>query len=234
MGTKPGEMEPIRSGGGGGVAGQYQEVIQRIRDILAARVTVAATGEIGEIHVLARAGRPPRQIAMDVQSALLAEFGRDVDPRRMSIAQVKEEADFNFQPSRLKLESVAMMSRGARSEARVALRYGADVCEGSATGPSTASSRIRMVVDATLSALQQHFQVQGFFTVDGVTVLPLGRKEAVIVSLSCAGPRGEESYIGSSFVRHDEAEAICRATLDAVNRRLAFFVGGEAGAATVE
>ena len=48
---------------------EAEEVIGRVKDVLGVRVLTRA-GEIAEIHVMARKGRPPRQIVRDIVTAV--------------------------------------------------------------------------------------------------------------------------------------------------------------------
>jgi len=206
-------------------ARSYEAIIKKIPDVLSARVVTDRDGEISEIHVLARAGRSPRQLVRDLESAILTQFGRRIDHKKVSVAQVQDGSQSAVLPPRLGLESVEFRSRGPRAEARVVLRCNGDLVDGAASGPGATSMRLRVVADATLFAVERHFQPRACLAVNDVEVVRLGSREAVIVSVSFVDEGGEKMFLGSSFLKHDVREAVARATLDAVKERIEFLTG---------
>ena len=65
--------------------------MRRLREIEYATITTDGE-EIKEVHVVARTTRKPKQIVRDVESALKATLGRDVDHRVISVVIEKEDA----------------------------------------------------------------------------------------------------------------------------------------------
>ena len=63
-----------------------------IRGLVAVQaVSVVLDGEVvREIHVLAGMGRKPKQVARDVQSLVVARFGRNIDHRVISVVQTND------------------------------------------------------------------------------------------------------------------------------------------------
>lgn len=91
---------------------------------------------------------------------------------------------------------------------------------GEAEGAIDASSRARVVGEATLRALESmtgeakfELSAVGTSTLDDVTIALVQVEE----------PGRPENYVGSALIRHgDVVLATARAVLDALNRRLAF------------
>ena len=67
-----------------------ENLLTSLEGVLSARVVTTPLGEVSEIHVLAQAGLPAKQLVRNVESALLAHLGLRVDHRKISIAQTAE------------------------------------------------------------------------------------------------------------------------------------------------
>jgi len=203
---------------------EYERLISQIRDVISARVIPDSQGNIEEIHVLAGSGRSPKQIVRDVESAFMTQFGLAVDHKKVSIAQVQDQGEVSLEPTRIKLAAVTFSVTGPRADCHVQLELAGDVYEGGASGANSAAGRLRLVAAATVGAVEQYFQSTPMFSVDDVVSVNLAGRRAVNVVLTLMTGAGEESFVGSSLVKDDEREAVARATLDAINRRMAVLV----------
>ncbi len=202
----------------------YERLIGQIRDVISARVITDTQGNIEEIHVLAGSGRSPKQIVRDVESAFMTQFGLSVDHKKVSIAQVQDQGEVPLEPTRVKLGSVSFSAAGPRADCHVQLELSGDTYEGSAAGANSASGRLRLVALATVAAVEQYFKSATMFSVDEVVAQTLSNRRVVNVILTLLTGSGEESFLGSSLVKDDEREAVARATLDAINRKIAVLV----------
>jgi hypothetical protein len=208
-------------------AREFETILARIRDVVAASVLTDGGGEILEIHVLARQRRSAKQIMRDVESTLLSRYGRSIDLRKITVAQIKSESEAALLPMRLVLEGVSFQAAGAINEVKVMLRDDDNVSEGVVSGPASSGGRLRLVAAATLAAVESYFKSTGAFAVDDVAIVSLGPGRAALVCIAALGGR-ERVLIGSSQVRRDEFEAVARATLDALNRQLDLMVRHQA------
>lgn len=209
---------PVANGGAFDIR-ECERLIQQIRDVISARIVADSEGNVQEIHVLAGVARGPKQIVRDIESIFMARFGVSVDHKKISIAQIYEEPPVFAGPSRVRLVSVNVLTAGPKTEARVKLQYGDTICEGVASGPSSAANRLRLVTVATISAADQYVREDWAFSVEDVVCATLGRKTVVVVALTVLTPAGEDCLVGASVVKQDERDAAARATLDALNRR---------------
>ena len=66
----------------------WQELICRLEGVQAAKVVFAENGMPCEIHVLAGPEKSAKSLVRDIQSALTAQFGVQVDHRIISVAPV--------------------------------------------------------------------------------------------------------------------------------------------------
>src|SRR2546425_12691325 len=58
--------------------------------VLSARVVVTPLGEVSEIHVLTLSDMQTKQVVRNVESALMAQLGMKIDPRKISVAQTAD------------------------------------------------------------------------------------------------------------------------------------------------
>jgi len=207
-----------------GTALEYEQTIRSLPGVISARVINDADGEPSEIHVLASDARGARQVVYDIVAALSARHGLQVQPQQVSVALMRDDLDLIVGPARLRLKSVSFTTEGSQAEARVDLQYEDSYCQGVQRGVASKANKFRLVAEATLRALEDYFNGEYLFTVEDVCVLTLGKLEAVTVAVTFVGPQGEETYIGSSFLRNDDKEAVARATLNAVNRRFELLI----------
>ena len=203
----------------------YEDIIRQIKDVISARVVADDMGQISEIHVLAGSGRSPKQVVRDIESAFMAQFGVSVDYKKISVAQMRdEEGPRPGLEVRPKVASVTVLSRGRTTEAQVQLEIGGEVFEGSASGPSTANNKLRLISQATVLALEDFLKGICNIVTEDITLINLARRQAITVCVSLVTNIGEERLIGAAFVNDDEREAAVKATLAAVNRRMALLL----------
>ncbi|MFZ3172103.1 MAG: hypothetical protein WA118_08995 [Carboxydocellales bacterium] len=205
--------------------GDYENIIRQIKDVVSARIVTNEAGEILEVHVLAKQNRGPKQLVRDIESAVMAQFGVAIDHKKISIAQIQHESlEQNISEIRPKVIHVDLHINGVTAEASVGVKVGEGIFEGKATGPSSANNRQRLIVQATIVAIEQYLQGTCTFSVEDVLMVHLGRQEAALVSISLITLIGEECLIGSSFDKGNEWDAIVKATLNAINRRLSLLI----------
>lgn len=198
----------------------YESILRQIRGVLAAQVVIAPSGEVDEIHVLAGPGRGAKQIVRDVESALAAQFGVNVDHKRVSVAHLRGPGEGSAE-GRLKLKGVQLGVEGVRALCRVELEWDGQALAGEAEGPASTTNRRHLPAAATFAALEQRFRIGDALVLEDATLCQVGQRAVALVSVSVLGRDGEQVLVGCCLVRGDEREAIVRAALDAVNRRLA-------------
>lgn len=201
-----------------------EETLCQIPGVLSARV-LGDDDEFTEVHVLAESGRHPKQVARDVETCLAAKFGIDLDHRRISVAQMEpaEPPD-----PRLRLEAVTVRLKEREVEVEVALRLGERSFHGKASGPASARHRLLLTAEATARAIEEAVGSAFSIVVEGAATLHVSGRPAALVVLTVADDRGEEAHSGAAYVRRDELEAVVRAALGALNRRLGLFLESSA------
>lgn len=203
----------------------WEQSIKQIKAVVAARININTQGDIEEIHVLAGAGRSPKQIVRDVESILAAQFDLHIDHKKVSVAQVEEDeegASVIEESSRPKLVGVTLRTVNGMAEVKVELLKGDKLIEGFAEGPSSSHNKLRLFVEATLKALEPLTLGKLLFVTEDVAIIQLAKKQIALVSITLIASLGEQSLTGCAIVRNDDREAVVKATLDAVNRKLKF------------
>jgi hypothetical protein len=204
-----------------------EEDLRRVPGVTAVSVVTGPDAAPVEIHVLAETGRSAKQIVRDVQSLALARHDLALDHRIVSVVQLDAgeavapgaEADSVAAAPRPAIASIMVRSAGHDAEAVVVLAAAGATFEGAATGPSGPTHRARLVARATLAALSD--LLGQTVEVESAEVLESGPRAVAVTVLTVLAPRqGEQVVSGSAVVRGDEADAVARSVLDALNRRL--------------
>lgn len=194
----------------------WQELICRLEGVQAAQVVFAENGMPCEIHVLAGPEKSSKSLVRDIQSALTAQFGVQVDHRIISVAQLSEglapRGDFRLAHTGLEIKSA-----GGRVSASVALARGCDTYTGHGESANTPFARRRCVSEAALAAVNRAAGETCFelASVDAVTLAGQGIVVAQVYSL-----RDGQRLLGSAFLNEDPDNAAVHSVLSAVNRRL--------------
>ena len=194
----------------------WQELICRLEGVQAAQVVFAENGMPCEIHVLAGPEKSSKSLVRDLQSALTAQFGVQVDHRIISVAQLSEglapRGDFRLAHTGLEIKSA-----GGRVSASVTLARGCDTYTGHGESANTPFARRRCVSEAALAAVNRAAGETCFelASVDAVTLAGQGIVVTQVYSL-----RDGQRLLGSAFLNEDPDNAAVHSVLSAVNRRL--------------
>ena len=196
-----------------------EESISRLDSVDAVRI-VGDGSRVAEVHVLAASSKPPKQVVRDVQSLAMARYGANIDRRVISVVQLAADALRNRTLERPALVGIREEPDGNRTTVFVTLGWQNGDHTGTATGPSAASARMRLVGDATLDALDNIFVNPPPLALDSIGTSAVGMRSVLIAVVVGATDRDEELAVGSALSQGDDGEAAVRAVLDALNRRM--------------
>ncbi|MDX6287565.1 MAG: hypothetical protein QOG53_3050 [Frankiales bacterium] len=202
-----------------------EDALRQIPGIKAASVVTSADATPTEIHVLANTAKSAKQIVRDIQSLAMARYDLDIDHRIVSVVQFDEpdegdSAEADIAPPRPVVSGITIHMSGETATATITVTLGGGSFEGSASGSASLSARPRLVANATLGALHELLGTPA--EVDHAAVVQVGGRAVAVSVLTLNVPRqGEQLMTGSALVRGDEADAVARSVLDALNRRLA-------------
>lgn len=216
----------FRNSGPGGQ--MYETVIKQIRGVISARVVLDRDGNFEEIHILSNTERSPKQIVRDVETVIMVAFGISLDHKIISVVQMGEDnlkiSSENWRP---KIHSINTSVSQQRTEVVIKISMQDKIMEGTASGPNSPLNRMRMVSEAVLNALEKYFEGKVHLSVDEIAKVRFGGDDIVIVSVYLVCLDSEGTLIGASFIKGDEREAVCKATLNAVNRKISFLPVGQ-------
>lgn len=211
-----------------GEAEEYRALICELPGVMHAQCPVNAQGYPVEIHVISDTERAPKQLARDIQSAMMAKFNIKIDHRIISIAQI-DAPETQMQPLpepvlpelRPMYTRVSVTSHRDTVAAEITLSNAQTLCVGKAEGDSSVRGRLSAIARATLDALHHLIEREDMFRIVDVRSVAMGEDKAVLVLMTCQGGGRNEMLLGAALDRDDINTAAVKAALDAVNRRMA-------------
>jgi hypothetical protein len=123
-------------------------------------------------------------------------------------------------PPRILIQRMQLVSAGLGVTTSVSLSWLGQAYVGESSAAATPSSVHRSVATATLRALEEVVGTAARFELEQLEINQLGPDRAVVVVVAMLTKLGSEKLTGVSVVREDVRQAVIRATLDALNRRL--------------
>ncbi len=194
-----------------------QEAINRIDGVICTKV-ISENEEVQEVHILANNLRAPKQIVRDIESSLLASYDYRIDRKIISIAQIQTDESKGIK--RIKYDGVSLNTTGNMIECRVNL-----ICEEQEyfaleRAVKTKDNHKKIVAVSTIKAVETIIGQATLFDIQDVLFNISGDIKIVSVLVSMVAGGNEESLAGTSIVKNDINEAIAKATLDAINRRV--------------
>ncbi|MEO8330554.1 MAG: hypothetical protein ABI586_11150 [Candidatus Nanopelagicales bacterium] len=138
---------------------------------------------------------------------------------------IDDESDQRIEPipargSRILIQKMQLVSAGLGVTTQVTLAWRSELFPGEAAAAATPTSVHRSVAQATLRAVEGVVGGRARFELEQLEMNQLGADRAVVVVVSMLTRVGSERLTGVSVVREDVRQAVIRATLDALNRRL--------------
>jgi hypothetical protein len=199
-----------------------EQELRRIPGINAVRVVMNLDSmQPAEIHVLAGAGKAPKQVVRDVQTVAKAVFDADLDRRIISVVQMDGNLVTAEDTNRITVDGISKSRQGHRMTAEVTLRRGIDLATGVAEGAAASTTGLSLIVRATLAALAKLEPSAESLEMENTSLQRVGDRSFVVVSLVLLTPPYEELLLGAAAIRvAGEEDAAARAVLDATNRRL--------------
>lgn len=217
-----------------------ERLLNSLNGVVSARMVAEAGGEIEEIHLVTTREVSPKQTVRNVESALLAQLGINVDHRKISVAQTSaagaEQADVLTPPtngaSGPRANRVVFLGheleneRRHRVRARVKIEWKGERFAGEASGTDLPRSRLDIVASAVLQGLESilHHSDQdegrdvAALALDGVKVTEAFDRSYVLVGVHAIHGREAKVLCGSAPVDDVVERAVVLATLQAADR----------------
>lgn len=198
---------------------ECENLIKQIRDVISVNIVLGENKEIEEIHVLAEDVRNAKQLVRDIETLLRVEYDIDLDHKKISVVQLNKDQKF-FQGKRLKFSSIAYSQQGSHIEATVELATAKRSCQGKSCGINSRSNRLRLFAEATVQAVSGFLETGSTVILEDVNQFSLGSQKIIAAVLTYVQGPVEENLVGTALVKQDDKEAVVRATLSALNRRI--------------
>ena len=208
----------------------YRALLAQLPGVFAAGLRSDDSGMPTEIHILAAMDRNPKQIVRDVQSALFAAYGLEVDHRIISVAQLpqnpldatdtpnSDEQTVSITPDvRLLVAGVESRLKNGGYSIAVHLAHAGQIYTGEAHCRDTSIQRCRAIAQATLDAVHQFLGSEVFSLLEVKQTSVWGETVAMTV-LEYAGDSDTNVLIGAAMQSGDMPLSIVHSTLDALNR----------------
>ena len=219
---------------------ELEDALRQISGVRAASVVTGPDAQPTEIHVLADRLKPAKQVVRDIQSLAMARYDLDIDHRIVSVVQID---DGEVSPLRLAVppaddseaeqpdgapaeaaprplvEAVVVRTSHSEAEVTVTLSFGGDIVR--RRGQRLVSHRFAAEAGRAGCPRRLGRAARHAGDIEHCTVIPVGSRSVAVSVLQVQVPRtGEQVLSGSAIVRGDEADAVARSVLDALNRRL--------------
>lgn len=204
----------------------YAEIVDALRavpGVADADVEPDDSGSgLGMLRLGLEAGVDEVAVASTVGKLLRERFGLGVDADGV---QLIEDATTAGPPPprdarRPAISRMQLISSGLEVTATVSLSFRDQTVTGESTGTATQSGVHRAVATASLRAVEELVGSAARFELEHVEVTQTGTERTALVAVTMVSANGTDRLTGSAAVREDVRQAIIRATLDALNRRL--------------
>ena len=210
---------------------QIERLLGSLAGVVSARVLLDYEGRIRELHVLATPDLHPKQVVRNVESALSAGLGVELDRRVVSVAQiegaaaageaetaVETNATSEGDASRIVLigfdssRASAQRARCTVTLEREGVRY-----SGEADGPDTPQGRAEAAAEAVLRAVEG---MPGSASIgfEGARVVETDGRRYVLVAAHVMERRPPLALSGAALLDRTPEEAGIMAALQATNR----------------
>jgi hypothetical protein len=224
---------------------RIERLLCGLAGVISARAVTEPGGRIEEIHVLATERLHPKQVVRNVESALSAGLGLDIDRRVISVAQIRGDksravtdgkagalattgssGDAQTGGSETQipvLDRVIFLRFDARTDAvgltvcTVVLGRGREEFNGSGTGPNTIQGRAGAAARALFKALESA-RDNDDVALEGAALVEANGRSYVMVGARGLVGRATVPLTGVSPITRSPEEASILACLQATNR----------------
>jgi len=206
-----------------------ENLLTSLEGVLSARVVTTPLGEVSEVHVLAQAGLPAKQLVRNIESALLAQLGLRVDHRKISIAQTADVKPIETldrhavrerslrRPVLFEGLSVSAGRRAQRLVVQVSLSFEGRQEGAEEEAPDTVRGRVEAAARATVTVLDRLLN-RGSMLLEGARVIQAMDRDVVFATVQGINGRDTILLTGTAEVRGSPERAAVLAVLDATNR----------------
>lgn len=201
---------------------QIEYFLNSIKSVISSKIITDANNDICEIHAVSDNSRHSKQVARDIRTALLSKFNLDIDYKIISVAQINKNISLNSD-YRLQYEGYTNEITSDRIKIKIKLSYDDKDYSGEAEGIKSEKQSLVVAAKATLDAIKQAINLDCFITEDIQSTKIIG-EDAILVAITQINNGRENILIGSAIVKNNKIDAVIKATLNAVNRKVCLLI----------
>lgn len=218
-----------------------EQLLAALAGIVSAHLVTGDDGHLVEIHILATSELHPKQVVRNVESALSAGLGIQIDRRIVSVAQIRTEtangsggegpaeaeveADAKpvaiptgaVESGRLEYVRYESRRREERCACTVVLRSGSEEVVGTGDGPDTALGRAEAAARAVFDAIGRA-RPELRLRLEGAVISHSRGRSFAIISAHRLHDRATVPLAGAAVLHRSPEEAAILAALQASNR----------------
>ncbi len=206
---------------------KLKEQILNLDSVISANISENQQGEIAEIHIIADKTRNPKNLVRDIETLVQVNLNKEIDHKKISIAQLNLETDSESGVSNQRIEIVSITKFYRQPVCEVHLKLGGMDFKERYRGQSHETTT-HLVARAMIKTLES--VLPGEIRLDVKNLFFTGlNNEILIIELfwiTVERTRLEdqlvkrEALIGTAYLREDLVMAAGQAVLNAINRKV--------------
>lgn len=199
---------------------EIKKLIQELEGVVSCNLTGA--DQIEEIHIIADKKRDPKRIVRDVETVCLVHKDYKIDHKKISIARVNSNFSNDIdQFSSNRIELISIYTENNRSRCNVKIKINEKEIEESFEA-QIGEKLEKLIARSVIDILNDYLDLNSHLIVEDVFTIK-GKEELVIAQIFNYDQNNKliEKLVGSVYLENNIALAIAKASLKAVNRRLA-------------
>lgn len=196
---------------------QLQEKIIGLEGVISCKLT-GEEQRLDEIHIIASKNRDPKKIVRDIETMVLVTIGKEIDHKKISIAQVKNPAEAIIEN---RIEIISIYRENNRNICHFKLTINDNLIEKEVESNYEEDLSLT-IARGIVEIIVQYTMFQGKVRVENVFVTGINN-EIVIVQLVLSDSEkmtNPERLIGAAYINNELPLATGKACLKALNRRL--------------
>lgn len=200
-----------------GVESMFDDLSQKINKldgIISCKIT--GGDEIDEVHIIADKKRNPKRIVRDVETIILVNEDKDIDHKKISIAQFEHNTREN---NIERLEIISIFKENNNPVCHYRLRINDNIFEGQSNDNSD-EPIIYKTANGMVDMIEKYIQIPGRLRVENIIKTGI-KDEIVVVQICLYNENGStDRLLGSTYIEQDLPLAVGKACLKALNRKI--------------
>lgn len=200
---------------------EVESFLTNIKSVMSCKIIADQNDIINEIHVLSDNSRHSKQVARDIRSAILSNYGISVDYKIISVAQIIKNLTVNTD-FRLIYDGYTSETTSDRVKSCVKLSWDDKQYIGEAEGIKSEKNILKIAASATLDAVKNAIGLDCFI-VEDIQCCRIAGQEVMVTAIAHIDNGSENILTGTSLIVNNKIDSTVRATLNAINRRVCLF-----------